>query len=113
MSDEAKRADDFSVYPFPRNLRVDVRIGHYQVVGDDGQEEVVQAENAKDAMTKTKFQKVEKLTYMGFYTGTIVSSKLLSQDIAVDSAVDSGKEEAQEAQTQPQEEETKDDTSAA
>ena len=111
MSDEKQNNDDFSCYPFPRHLKVDVRVGHYQVIGDGGQEEVVEAENAKDALTKTKLQNIEKLTYMGFYHGSIISSKLLSQDEVKSAQVDI--QPQQEEQTEKQEGENKDDTNAA
>lgn len=115
MSDEKQNNDDFSCYPFPRHLKVDVRVGHYQVIGDGGQEEIVEAENAKDALTKTKLQSIEKLTYMGFYHGSIVSSKLLSQEEikAQKEEAPEQKEEVKQEQTANQEEEVKDDTSAA
>ncbi|MDF3047794.1 MAG: hypothetical protein K0R73_912 [Candidatus Midichloriaceae bacterium] len=67
----------FFNYPFPKNLLVDIKRGYYKVLGVDGAEEVIEADNAKDALSKTKIVNISKIEYMGFCAKKIVDAKEL------------------------------------
>lgn len=71
---------EFDPYPFPKHLVPDVRVGHYRIFGDDGTEEVIAADNAKDAVSKTKIQQIRKLEYLGFYNKVILSTAEVTEE---------------------------------
>ncbi|MCE2992531.1 MAG: hypothetical protein LW825_06425 [Candidatus Jidaibacter sp.] len=95
----------FINYPFPKNLLVDVKRGYYKVFGSDGGAEIIEADNAKDALDKTKIVNISKIEYMGFCDRKIVNAKelieaneIIDQDPAAESV-----EQSLETKEKPQE----------
>lgn len=70
----------FITYPFPKHLLIDIKLGYYKVIGADGKEEVVEADNAKDALGKTTLKEINKIEYLGFCSKSIVEAKELIED---------------------------------
>ena len=65
----------FDSYPFPKHLAADLKFGHYKITSKDGSSEIVQGNNAKDALGKATIGPVDKLEYLGFYSKTILSAE--------------------------------------
>jgi hypothetical protein len=64
----------FSQYPFPKNLKVVLKLGHYRLFDNESDEfEDIAATNAKEALTKSKFQKIKKIVYLGFIDKVILN----------------------------------------
>lgn len=70
----------FITYPFPKHLLIDIKLGYYKVIGDDNKEEVIEADNAKDALGKTTLKEINKIEYLGFCSKSIVEAKELIED---------------------------------
>ena len=61
-----KELHKFSAYPFPKKLSVALKFGSYKLYSKAGESETVEAENAKDAVSKSKLTNVTKIHYLGF-----------------------------------------------
>jgi len=66
--------DDFKNYPFSKRLDYDVKLGHYKVIFDSGENDVVEASSAKEAISKCEGKKIAQLTYLGFVNKVIFKS---------------------------------------
>ncbi len=74
---------DFASYPFPKNLKVAVKLGCYRVYNNDASEyEDINATSAKDALAKTKMEKVSKILYLGFIDKSILTQgEIINEEI--------------------------------
>ncbi len=70
----------FITYPFPRQLLVDIKPGFYKVIGDGDKEEIIEADNAKDALGKTAIKEANKIEYLGFSNKFILKAEELIED---------------------------------
>ena len=74
--------DNFITYPFSKQLDVDLKHGHYEVITEDGEQNIIEAANAKDAISKCEGKKIVKLTYLGFTDKVILKDKeLITKEI--------------------------------
>ncbi len=65
----------FDSYPFPKHLAADVKSGRYRITSKDGTSEVVDGDNARDAINHATIKNIEKVEYLGFFNKNILASE--------------------------------------
>ena len=83
-SDDSKEdknhSNRFSAYPFPKKLSIALKYGSYRLYSKAGESEIIEAENAKDAVSKSKLSDVVKIHYLGFIDKLVFHSSEFTEN---------------------------------